>query len=369
MLHDHDKRKMVEHYDTILKDAQAVLSNWNWYAKKLSEHTINTARLIVPDNIEGAVILDATASANLIYQLFDKAEVLPVPAKARSYRNVTLHVSMGHAVGKTTLVKTAKEQTPKLIENLRATLGADRRVFACSHKYVEPHLVALDTGFAAFDVGHFGAIDGRNDWQDFDTVVIYGLPYRDKTWSANTFMALRGLQDTTWLNAEGNRPFRSYRDIRKSLEQGQLVVSVVQAINRVRCRRVIDDHGNCAPVDVFLLLPRDDTGRAILDGIVREMPEVKVESWQYDAAKPATRKPRRSNHEEALVRWATLTNDFRVRTTNLRAMLGIPQTRWERIVAKLKDQTSDLHGRMLKAGARYTVEGTGKRLSGYLVKG
>ena len=54
--------KLIDHYDTILRDVQAVLSNWNFYAKKLAQHTINSARLIVPDSIE-VVILDATASS------------------------------------------------------------------------------------------------------------------------------------------------------------------------------------------------------------------------------------------------------------------------------------------------------------------
>src|SRR5205814_90630 len=98
--------KLVKQYDTILRDIQATLSNWNWYAKKLASHTMNTARLIVPDDINGAVILDATASSNLIYKLFDsRVDIVPVPSKARTYGNVTLHVSWGHAVGKASMVR------------------------------------------------------------------------------------------------------------------------------------------------------------------------------------------------------------------------------------------------------------------------
>ena len=32
-------------------------------------------------------------------------------------------------------------------------------------------------------------------------------------WSANTFMALQGVQTTDWLRAEGNRPFKNLKDI------------------------------------------------------------------------------------------------------------------------------------------------------------
>jgi hypothetical protein len=49
----------------VLKDVQAVGSSWNWFARKLVREegvsTVNTARLIVPDNIQGAVVMDATA--------------------------------------------------------------------------------------------------------------------------------------------------------------------------------------------------------------------------------------------------------------------------------------------------------------------
>jgi hypothetical protein len=92
--------------------------------------------------------------------------------------------------------------------------------------------------------------------KDFDTAVIFGLPYRDKAWSANTFMALRGLQNDSWLNADGDRPFGKYQDIRQALEIGRKVVEVVQAINRVRSRKVVDAAGNCSPVDAFMLLGR-----------------------------------------------------------------------------------------------------------------
>lgn len=105
LLKDPDQRKrMVASFDIILRDLQATLNNWNWYAKKLSDHTINTARLIVPDSIKGAAVLDATASSDVVYQLLEKAEVVPLPAeKARTYRNVTVHVSTGHSVGKSEL--------------------------------------------------------------------------------------------------------------------------------------------------------------------------------------------------------------------------------------------------------------------------
>ncbi|MGE4279514.1 MAG: DEAD/DEAH box helicase family protein [Magnetospirillum sp.] len=362
---DHNRR-ILQGFDLVLRDIQSTLERWHWYAKKMNDHTLNTARLIIPEDVTGAVVLDATASSNLVYQLFEERVMLvPVPEQARSYRNVTLHVSMGHAVGKTSLGKDGKAEAGRLVENLHRELGQDRRVFVCTHRDVEPHLVALDTGFASFDVGHWGAIDGRNDWQQCDAAVIFGLPYRDKTWSANTYMAFRGPQSTEWLNSEGRRPFGPYPDIRHSLEVGQLVVSIVQAINRVRCRRVVDAEGNCLPTDVFILLPEDKTGRAILDGIRREMPGIVVRKWQYEAAR---RKVRRSNFEEALVRYAATLRQGRVAISEVREALSVPKRTMQWLLARLKDGTSDLARNLASRGISYEVVGAGRGARSYLVK-
>src|SRR6266404_4116634 len=367
---DEQNRKLRKHYDTILRDIQATLENWSWYAKKLGDHTMNTARLIVPDDINGAVILDATASSNLIYKLFDsRVDIVPVPSKARAYGNVTLHVSVGHAVGKSKMVKAAKEEGPRLVANLKATLGQHRKVFVCCHQFVEPQLVSLDTGFDKFEVGHWNAIDGRNDWQDFDTAVIFGLPYRDKAWSANTFMALRGLQDTAWLNSEGDRPFENYRDVRHSLEIGQLVVNIVQAINRVRCRRVVDATGDCLPTDVFILLPSDTTGREVLASIKLEMPGINVVAWNYAKTSTTTRKPRRSHHGEALIRYAGSMRDGRRSVSDIRRHLSIPASSWERLAADIRNPGSDLCKALVAHGVAYSCTRVGKTQRAYLAKG
>jgi len=346
--------RLADHYDTILRDVQAVLSNWNWYAKKLAQHTINTARLIIPEGISGATILDATASSNLIYQLFDaKVDVIPVPAKARSYENVTLHVSTGHSVGKAKMVEHAAARSAVLIENLTAALTPDRRVFVCCHQWVEPHVAGYRdaSGFAAFDVGHWNAVDGRNDWQDYDTAVIFGLPYRDQTWSANVFMALRGLQSTEWLQSE-ERPFRQYKDVRHSLDVGQMTVQVVQAINRVHCRRVVDEQGNCPKTDVFLLLPADKVGRDILAGINREMPGIQVVEWKYQTGNTTVKK---SNHAESLMRYAAVMEPGQKSASDVKRELGISSTQWERLVIGMKDSNCTLAQTLASHGVRYTV--------------
>ena len=170
-------------------------------------------------------------------------------------------------------------------------------------------------------------------------------------------MALRGLQTTEWLRADGDRPFKRYRDIRAALNTGQLVVSVVQAINRIRCRRVVDADGNCNPADVYLLLPSGRVGDDVLAGIKQEMPGINVADWSYQDLK---RKPRRSGHEEALVRYATNMRRGYQTATTIKQQLGIPGSRWDCIAAKLRDRSSELARRLAAVGVEFRVERQGQ---------
>jgi hypothetical protein len=261
------------------------------------------------------------------------------------------------------------EISEKLVANLRAFLSSDRRVLTVTHANVDPIMIKHkdSSGFAAFDVGHYGALDGRNDWRDYDTVVIFGLPFRDRAWSANTFMALRGLQSTAWLNAEGNRPFQQYRDIRAALDEGKLIVAVVQAINRIRCRRVINAEGDCPPVDILLMLPPGGLGEKILDGIRTEMPGLVVKEWQYDYLKRG-KAGRKANAEESVFRYAKTMLPGKHPAGEVRAHLGISPRQWERLMSTLKSPESSFACSLAERGIRYVIEGAGRSVRSYIVK-
>lgn len=54
------------------------------------------------------------------------------------------------------------------------------------------------------------------------------------------------------------------------MEQRQLSVSIIQAINRIRCRHVIDAEGDCPTANIFIVMPDDHTADTILDDIRSE---------------------------------------------------------------------------------------------------
>jgi hypothetical protein len=162
------------------------------------------------------------------------------------------------------MIERSKKRLPRVRQAVEEAVSPEQSVFMCAHKDVEEMIIkkwADKANFKQFSVGHWGAVDGRNTWQDFDTAVILGLPYRPQTWATNMFCALQGAQDDQWLKSP---EWKHFKNVRKEMEQRQLSVSVIQAINRVRCRHVIDAEGHCPPADIFIVLPDDMTGDAIL---------------------------------------------------------------------------------------------------------
>ena len=352
-----EQQRLRELHDSRIKDLNNIVKSWVYYAHTKYQPTLNTARLLVPDNIQGAVVLDATASSNVLYELFKPAEVITPPPGSRNYQNVTLHISKGHNTGKRYMRNKAQELSRELMGELNEKLGEDKKVFICTHKDVEP---VLDSYQPKFDLktGHWGAVDGSNEYRDCDTAVIFGLPYRPNTWSANAFMALKGPQSTEWLQQPDKRKWKRHDDIRKSLNHGQIITSIIQAINRVRCRKVTDIEGNCPHTDIYLMLPNDGIAEEILKGIRKEMPGIRTVSWNFSSAK---RKVKRSNHELALSKFIMNMNIGRQAITIVKKTLGISSTTWESLTRKMKDENSELYKTMTKTGAKYLSEGPGKR--------
>lgn len=345
-----------------LNSIEALSGQWCLFAQSGEQETLNSARHILPEDHPGAVILDATASTNLLYHLFeDRVAIIPTPKGARRYGQVTLHVSRGHRVGKFYLSGNAKSECAKLVNGLHNVTSKSEGVFICCHKDVEPHL----EGYGGYRLGHWGAVDGRNDWQDDDTVVIFGLPYRDNIWAANTYMAIQGPQSTEWLSSNGKRSFGRYTDILSELETGAISTQVIQAINRVRCRRVIDQYGNCPTTDIYILLPSGKRADDILEHIETSMPGIITVDWTYSGS---TRKARKLKHAASLLSFLNNCLPGKTNANEVLRELNIPKSTFEKMVPKFKDETSQLFAELASMGITYQSECGGRGATRYFVK-
>jgi hypothetical protein len=220
----------------ILTSLRRHLAAYCWIESENAQRAVVGTRLLLPPDA-GHVILDATGSLNNVYLgKPDEYEVKSLP-RVRDYHTVTLHAVKTRGTGKTAMEKNGEKIAQQAFDSILRHYGAEaheRRVLIITDKRSASKVreVWAKAGFAAFDVGWWNNLDGRNDWKDFDTLVVLGLPW-GKTWlDLSTYMAVRGVQlDDDGLNTPPNE-IRSIREVRIA---GQLA----QAIGRIRLRRMV----------------------------------------------------------------------------------------------------------------------------------
>jgi uncharacterized protein with HEPN domain len=359
-----DRQRIAQQVDETLRHIEGILSRFGYYARKGNYHTLNSSQFLLPADLPGPVVLDATAGTNVLWELLgERVFIQPIPSGARSYRNVTLHVARDTGVGKGQMRAKGEERIPRLLHHLEAPL-ADRSVLLVCHKAIEHHAVSYEPGFERYAVGHWGAIDGRNDWNDYDTAVIFGLPFRDNVWAFNTFFALRGVQDDEWLRQP---TWQNHIDFHQEMQVMQLSASVIQAINRIRCRRVIDAEGNCPTADIYIVLPEGSQGEAILRNIHQEMPGVCVKPWNYKLDGPKA-DVRKASYHRPLVSF--MTQRLPGETSIKEVVMELGLTRYDKLnlQSDLRDATSPLAQQLSEMGISYHSTGQGRGARSYLLK-
>ena len=132
----------------------------------------------------------------------------------------------------------------------------------------------------------------------------------------------------------------------------------MQAINRIRTRRVIDAEGNCDQSFVYMLPPENNTGTAVYDAVIDQMPDITVQPWRVDGAKRTTR----SEHEVALLKFFKgMQAGESWSATSLRKSLGISRSAWDRLVPKMKSATASI-GQLSSLEIRYESNGLAARI-------
>lgn len=352
--------------DQTLGHAQTLYDHWSYYAKSGDEHALHSSALAVPLDAPGPVVLDATARADFLWDLFeDRALRVPTPSQVRDYSNVTLHVARASGVGKRSMKENFRKRFPRLIADLEGRLSPDRSVFVCLHKDNRPLALDYAPTFAEFSIGHWGKVDGSNAWKDYDTAVIFGLPYRDQVWSNDTFFALQGFQEDEWFSEP---QWKHHRDVRRVMRQRQLSVSIIQAIGRIRLRRVVDEHGKCPPAEVFIVLPKDKDGDEVLQDIVTDLPGLKLADWDFSMDGPKVRKPRKGSSHEALIAYMDQRLPGAVSMSKLASDLSLDKGKREKVREQLSKPTSGLSVALRAIGVEYRVEGKGRGARSSLVK-
>lgn len=353
------KTQYIDQINTVTK---IVRIGHAWVSTRGAKTMLHSARsLIGLDGMRG-VMLDATAGIDPTYELMgEKVHILPRPEGIRSYRNVTLHVSHGHRVGKQALAHNAAREWPRICAELSGFL-AGKQVLVCAHKIALGTVEQYGLNGAAARYVNWGNLDGRNDWDGCDTMIVFGLPYLDDIEPAQRVTAHRGPQSDAWFS--GSRRHGRHADIRTALSDGFIARSVVQALNRTRCRRPIDADGNCAAADIYLLLPKGKTGEAVMRAIEQQMPGIRIKAWNSIAT---MRKARRIPTETKLADFFGKAESGCYLKSEVVRTLRINGSGMDRMTAKIRDGSSRLASSLHSSGVRYHTQ-TGRGREAYFTK-
>ena len=351
-----------------MESVETILTKWAYYNRRGNDDQFNASQLLIPPGLPGPVILDGTASQNFLWELLEhRAEIVPTVSGARIYANVNLHVLHSLGTGKNAMRDHGLRRVPQLLTHLSEHLPHDRKVLLVVHKDNVHRAKNWAHPFAKYDVANWGAIDGRNDWNDYDTVVLFGLNHRPTTWANNVFFALRGGPPTSndWFT---NPTWRDYPNVRKEMEVRQLAVDAIQAINRVRCRRVADADGGCDPTDVYAILPTGERGTVILDCLKEEMPGAVVGEWNYTLDGATSRSIRRGSCHEPLLALVDNRPAGELSMSYLRKELGLDERRLRNLRETLRDPGHALNKALTGRGVSYVTDGKGRKARSYLLK-
>ena len=171
-------------------------------------------------------------------------------------------------------------------------------------------------------------------------------------------------QDDKWLRSS---EWKQYTNVRKEMEQRQMAVSVIQAINRICCRHVIDAEGNCPPADIFIVLPQDTTGEAILDAIRADMPGLNVVPWEFDLDAPKARGPRVGSSHAKLLGYMETQPSGAVSLSDIQHDLGIGNAGLKKLRETLNNKDHETTKALSAQGVQY-VAGVGRGSKSYLMK-
>jgi hypothetical protein len=354
--------------DGILEDVEVMLDGYAYYYRNGAQHSLNSSRYLIPSGMPGLVILDATANSNVLYELLEGAVyVVPVPGGIRDYSNVTLHVARTTTgLGKSKMKDTKQLRIPRLVQEVANEVGQGRKVFMCVHKLSKDLLATFSTPEMPLNIGWWGAVDGKNDWADCDVAVIFGLPYMDPRRAIGSVLAVNGPQDNAWLQSPP--AYNEHANLPDMLAIRDVAASVVQAINRVRCRRMADASGRCEKTDVYIVLPKDWRGDTVLEHIHLNMPGIHEVPWDFEPDGPKVYAPRCSSANEAVIGLMRDRKPGPVPMPHVQRELSLSKRQLARLKEELSKAASKITAALREDGVVYRVEGRGRGSKSYLVK-
>jgi len=136
-----------------------------------------------------------------------------------------------------------------------------------THKQIESRLA---TGVNNVTLDHFGNLTGVNKYKNCNNIIIYGIHNKPKFIYIDALMQMMGSDALLPEN----------KDKLVEIEYDDIAADIVQAINRGRCRGIVN--GKAPKMDVQLVLPNNKKlTKQLLSFITKSMPGIQVLDSSY----------------------------------------------------------------------------------------
>ena len=334
----------------ILNNIYAVMnSNWGYYL--IDHHTnlieLRTARSAMITEMS-SVILDATASINYYYRLQPGTMLYKaIPKDIRNYKNTTLFIAEKQITGREGLCNLSNDHLDVIANEIDKNIFKNNKVAIFTHICLEDKLQnKYKDQLEGVQLGHFGKLTGLNNYSDCNTLYLLGLPYKPESY----YTDLHALSKAGISCFDNNKETKNDRD---KIKTTTLSAEVVQTINRVSCRNIIDSEGNCPITTIHMLLPIDKTiSKSILDSIQEQMPGIVIKRWDFVLKTSKKPGPKRKYDEPFL---KELPKDYNesILFSIIANKLGMPETTKDKFRKRLQDPNDPLKIEVMEASVAF----------------
>lgn len=332
-INDETNDKKIQH--NILKTLENISRmqyNFAYVSTDREVKSLNTIFDYLPK--QSVALLDATADINNTYKLRQKyhKDLLLIERinNVRDYSNVTLfHANTN--TGKNNYTKDVFEAILK-----KVAFGI-KTLIIVSKKNIDTLSAILSNTYKSheIDIASWGSLTGLNNWKDFDTCIILGLNHKTKIFSQNRVVA----------NTNENIAFGTNQNqLNIDIEVSDLVSEIVQAMNRIRIRKVTTLDGKCEEAKIYLTLPHNSLDYMSL--IRQHMTNINSKEWDIGDL---------SSKSTILEKVITYLNSYckvgdKIKISTIQEQLGINPESFRNTIGKNKESKEKFKENLNKYG-------------------
>ncbi len=320
----------------LLDDSLYLYNNQKYISSSLEQPTVST------------VLFDATANVDKYYDKLDYVTVVQPLPEVKRYDNVKLnYVELDIGLGGNNIDKNLESHFNNLTLLYRNidTKNFEDPIVVFTKKRLREYCEKQEI---PSQIDHFGNLTGVNRYKDSNHILIYGINYKPDSLHYNNLY--QSLGDEVFNTDAGG--------LISELAYTNISSEIIQAINRGRCRKVVD--GQAPETNIYLTLAKRDTelNKRILSDIKQAMPGISVNTWDIDLSKIKGKDKERINPKfNNLLQDIKECTDNQVKLSKLPGYLSLSEREKRTAAAHLKDKNHPLSIKTQKYGYKYMKKG------------